>query len=231
MRRTRSSQFVVDDCRCSVEISEVSNRCSAAFLYGLAVLLLCNFTGGCSSWSLRAGAEQPSFEDMLSAPYAQTKLKKSLTLDVLPKIQRSQGELTPYFKGAELLSQGRNVVASLGQSEDGHRIWFNMVAFHEFGLNVMRKYFFVVDDKEATLSGKPRRGLRFDCEMVLPAEVLEKTYADENSRQIAILRHILDNLHKDMKGLNARGDARGQTDKTLIVCGMLMNQTFEIILR
>ncbi len=200
-------------------------------MWGLAALLLCNFTGGCSSWSSRAGTEQPSFEDMLSAPYAQTRLKSSLTLDVLPKIQRSQGELEPHFSGAELLSQGENVVASSGQTEDGRRIWFNMVAFHEFKLNAIRKYFFVVDDREPTLAGKPRRGLRFDCEMVLSEEVLGKSYADENARQIAVLNYILDNLHTDMKGFSVPGDAGGQSDKNLSVCGMLINQTFEIILR
>lgn len=196
---------------------------------GLAVLLLWGFTGGCSSWFSQAGAEQPSFEDVLSAPYDGAKLKKSLTLDVLGKIHRSQGELAPYFMGAELLSQSDNVIASSAQSEDGRRIWFNMVAFHEFRLNVIRKYFFVADDTGPTLRGKSRRGLRFDCAMVLPNEMLERSYADENARQIAVLRHILENLHMDINQLGA--GAMGQTDKRLNVCGMLMNQTFEMILR
>jgi hypothetical protein len=199
--------------------------------WGVALLLLSNFTGGCSSWSGGSGAEKPSFEDMLSDPFAQTRLKSSLTLDVLPRIQRSKGELEPHFSGSELLSEGENVVASSGQTEDGRRIWFNMVAFHEFKLNAVRKYFFVADDREPTLTGKPRRGLRFDCEMVLSEEVLGKPYADESARQVAILRYILDNLRADMKGLSSAGDPAGQSDKTLSVCGMLINQTFEIILR
>ena len=195
---------------------------------GLAVLLLCSFTGGCSSWSARSGAKQPSFEDLLSAPYDGARLKKSLTLDVLGKIHRSQGELAPYSMGAELLSQSDNVIASSGQSEDGRRIWFNMVAFHEFRLNVIRKYFFMADDTGPTLRGRSRRGLRFDCAMVLPDELLEKSYADDSARQIAVLRHILENLHKDINELGA--GATGHNDKTLTVCGMLMNQTFEMIL-
>ncbi len=196
---------------------------------GLAVLGLCGFTGGCLAWPAGTGAQRPSFEEMLSAPYDGAKLKKSLTLDVLGKIHRSQGELAPYFMGAELLSQSDNVVASSAQSEDGRRIWFNMVAFHEFRLNVVRKYFFVVDDRSATLRGKSRRGLRFDCAMVLPNEMLEKSYADDSARQIAVLKYILENLHKDINQLGA--GATGQTDKRLNVCGMLMNQTFEMILR
>ena len=229
MRWTGPGQFVIAACRRSAEISKVSNRLSLGFLCGLAILLLCDFTGGCSSWSARAGAEQPSFEDMLSEPYDRAKLNKSLTLDVLPVIQRSQGELAPYFMGAELLSQSNNVVASSAQSEDGRRIWFNMVAFHEFRLNVIRKYFFVVDDTGETLRGKSRRGLRFDCAMVLPKEMLDKSYADENARQIAALRYALEHLHEDMNGLGA--GATGHNDKTLNICGMLINQTFGMILR
>ena len=231
MRWTRPGQFGVDVCRRSVVILEVMYHRLAVLLCVIAAVFLCSFTGGCSSWSFQAGAEQPSFEQMLSAPYDQTRLKESLTLDVLPRIQRSQGELAPYFMGAELLSQSENVVASSGQAEDGRRIWFNMAAFHEFRLNVIRKYFFVVDDTGPTLRGRSRRGLRFDCEMVLPDEVSGKSCADENARQIAIVKYILESLHKDIKGLDVRTDARGQNDKTLSVCGMLINQTFEIILR
>jgi len=200
-------------------------------LCGLAVLGQWVFTGGCSFWSARSGAAQPSFEDVLSAPYDGTRLKKSLTLDVLGKIHREQGELAPYSMGAELLSQSDNVIASSGQSEDGRKIWFNMVAFHEFRLDVVRKYFFVADDTGPTLRGKSRRGLRFDCAMVLPNELLEKSYADENARQIAVLRHTLENLHKDINELGAGAGATGHNDKMLTVCEMLINQTFELILR
>jgi hypothetical protein len=188
-----------------------------------------NFTGGCSSWFLRTGAEQPSFEQMLSAPYDGIKLKESLTLDVLPRIRRSSGELAPHFMGAELLSQSDNVVASSGQTEDGRRMWFNMAAFHEFRLNVIRKYFFVADDTGPTFRGKSRRGFRFDCELVLPNEVLDKSFADENARQITLLRYVLEHLHEDMNGFST--SATGQNDKTLKICTMLVNQTFGLILR
>jgi hypothetical protein len=63
----------------------------------------------------------------------------------------------------------------------------------------------------------------------LPKEVLEKSYADENARQIAALRYALEHLHEDMNGLG--GGPTGQSDKTLNVCGMLVNQTFGMILR
>jgi hypothetical protein len=106
-----------------------------------------------------------------------------------------------------------------------------MAAFHEFRLNVIRKYFFVADDTGPTLSGKSRRGLRFDCEMVLPDELSGQSDMAGNARQVAILRYILESLHKDMRGLDVQAGAQGQNDKTLSVCGMLINQTFEIMLR
>jgi hypothetical protein len=166
----------------------------------------------------------------LSAPYDQTKLKSSLTLDVLPRIQRSQDKLDPSIEGTELLSHSESVVASLGQSKDGRRTWFNMVTFHEYRLNVIRKYFFEVDDKVRGFRIGSRRGLKFDCEMVLEQEVLEKSYASENARQITILRHVLENLRRDIDELSADIDAPGQNNQMLNVCGMLINQTFEIVL-
>ena len=104
-----------------------------------------------------------------------------------------------------------------------------MVAFHEFRLNVIRKYFFVADDTGPTLRGKSRRGLRFDCAMVLPNEIIGKSYADDSERQIAVLKYIRESLRKDLNELGA--GATGQNDNTLNVCGLLMNQTFEMILR
>jgi hypothetical protein len=166
---------------------------------------------------------------MLSAPYDGANLKTSLTLDVLGKIHRSQGELAPHFMGAELLSQSDNVVASSARTGDGQRIWFNMVAFHEFRLNVIRKYFFVADDRSATLRAKARRGLRFDCAVVLPNEMIEKSYADDRARQIAVLKYIRESLGRDLDELGA--GATGQNDNALNVCGLLLNQTFEMILR
>jgi len=218
---------VVAACRCSAQIVKILNRQSVVFLCCLAVLSM--WAWGCSAWFSQAGAKNLSFEQMLSSPYDGANLKTSLTLDVLGKIQRSQGELAPHFMGAELLSQSDSVVASSAQSEDGRRIWFNMVAFHEFRLNVIRKYFFVADDTGPTLRGKSRRGLRFDCAMVLPNEIIEKSYADDSERQIAVLKYIRESLRKDLNELGA--GATGQNDNTLNVCGLLMNQTFEMILR
>jgi hypothetical protein len=157
-------------------------------------------------------------------------LKKSLTLDALPKIRRSQSESGSLLAEAETVSHSDRVVASLGQSPDDSRTWFNMVTFHEYRLNVIRKYFFTVDDRAGSLRTWSRRGLRFDCEMVLGKEVFGESYASENERRIAILRYVLDSVRKDIKELGDDVDVPGQYNKKLDVCGMLINQMFETVL-
>jgi len=164
--------------------------------------------------------------------YDRITLKKSLTLDALPKIRRSQDEHDLFLAEVEVetVSHSDRVVASLGQSRDESRTWFNMVTFDRYRLNVIRKYFFAVDDKAGNFGRRPRRGLCFDCEMVLGTEVLGKNYASENEKQIAILRYVLDSARNDIKELSDDIDVSGQYDKKLHVCGMLINQTLELIL-
>ena len=89
-------------------------------------------------------------------------LKKSLTIDALPKMQRFQSERGPLLGGIEMLSQGQSIAASLGQGKEGRQTWFNMVTFDEYELDVIRKYFFVVDEEASRFPARFRRGLRFD---------------------------------------------------------------------
>lgn len=233
MRWTKSGQFVVADCRFPIKNSKISNRKSVILVCCVGILLLGTLPVGCSSVSPQG--QRPRLEssyeyEKLSAPYDRTELKKSLTLDVLPGIQRSQDKLGSGFEGTELLSHSESVVASLGQRKDGYKTWFNMVTFHEYKMNVIRKYYFEVEDEAEGFQIRPKRALRFDCEMVLEKEVLDGSDAAENARQIAILRHVLDNLREDIDELDADADAPGQSNKMLNVCGMLINQTFEMIL-
>jgi hypothetical protein len=212
MQRTKPGQFLVSVC------------CPAAFL--LAAL------GGCSVVFPEAGARDKQLfgQEELSEPYDQIALKKSLTIDALPKIQRFQSDRGPLLGGAEVLSEGQSTVATLGQSKDGRRTWFNMVAFHEFRLNVLRKYFFIVDERAARFAVPSGRGLRFDSEMVLEDEILARSYASKNARRIAILEYLSENLRKDIDKLGADVDSPNQANKMLSVCGMLVNQTLEMVL-
>ena len=201
-------------------------------LYCFAGLLIGTILAGCSAISSPDAAQnqQLSEEHELSAPYDRITLKKSLTLDALPKIRRSQSEPTSRLAGTEVVSHSDRVVASLGQSQDESRTWFNMVTFHEYRLNVIRKYFFAVDDRAGSLRARSRRGLRFDCEMVLDKEVIGESHASENLRRIAILRYVLAQMRKDIRELGDDVDVPDQYNKKLDVCGMLINQTFEMVL-
>jgi len=211
----------------------------ARFRYGrtgslelaLFVCCLATLAGGCSSQSgLGSQRGRLSFEQEVSAPYDQIAIKQSLTLDALPAIQRTRGQLHPELAGTELLSRSANVVASVGQSKDGQRTWFNMVRFHEFRLNVIRKYFLLVDERAGRLRPGSRRGMKFDCQVVLEQALLDKSYPSEYARQITVLKYVIENLRRDAGELGADIDAPGQNNRPLSVLTMLMNQTFEMIL-
>jgi len=230
MRQKMPSQSTISDCRFAIANSKIGNRRLTLAVYCFAGLLLGILLAGCSAVSSPAGAQGQKLSDReeLSAPYDQITLKKSLTLDALPKIRRSQSDPASRMAGTETVSHSDRVVASLGQSPDDSRTWFNMVTFHEFRLNVIRKYFFAVDDRAGSL--RSRRGLRFDCEMVLGKEILGESYTSENARRIAIIRYVLAQMRKDIKELGDDIDVPGQYNQKLDVCGMLINQMFETVL-
>jgi hypothetical protein len=198
--------------------SRIGNRklifagcCCTGLIFGILI-------AGCSA---AARSRWLSEQQELSAPYNQIVLKKSLTIDALPKIRRYKSESGAVLAKVEAVSHSDRVVASLGQSPDGNSTWFNMVRFHEYQLNVIHKYFFAVIDSAGSLTGRSMRGLRFDCEMVLDKEVLNKTYTSVNERRIAILRYVLDSTHKDIKELGDDVDVPDQYNKKLDVCGFL----------
>lgn len=231
MRRIQSKQITIADCRFATKKSKIVSRKLAVAMRFVAVLLLGTLLGGCSTVSPWAKARQLSYQNKLSVPYDQIRVKQSVIHDAVPKIQRLKDELGAGFAGDELISHSENVVVSLGQRKDGHQTWFNMVTFQENELTAIRKYFFFVDDKARNFQIGPSRGLRFDCEMVLEKEMLAEPDITENARRIAILRNVLDNLRKDIGELSDDTNATGQENKMLDICRMLINQTFEVILR
>ena len=188
--------------------------------------------GGCSILSPGGGArdERIFSREELFEPYDQIVLKTSLTIDALPKIQRFQSDRGPLLGGAEVLSEGQNTVATVGQSKDSRRTWFNMVVFHEFQLNVIRKYFFIVDERRPRLGVRSSRGMTFDCQVVVDKELLDRLYTSEDVKRIAILKHVSEKLREDIKALGTSTDSTSQENKMLSVCGMLVNQTLELVL-
>jgi len=200
----------------------------AVFLSLVCFSLLAALPGGCANESL-ADRRDVLTQQELSWPYDHIAIEESLTIDALPKLQRFQSEQGPLLGGIEALSQGENVAVTLGQSKNGRETWFNMVTFDEFKLSVIRKYYFCVDEDAARFPARLRRGFRFECEMVLDEQVLGQTYASDSAMRIAVLRHIRENLRKDVEAMGA-ADSPAQPNKMLSVCGMLLNQTLEAIL-
>lgn len=230
MAQTQTSTLSTVDCR-------LTNR-SASLLYRFSnnllccVVLLCFFACGCSAIhrDFGTGSKKLTYEK-LTAAYNRVILKKSLTLDVIPMIQHSDTELGPLLAQPELFSRSDNTVALLGQSKDRTLTWFNMVSFSKDYPIAERKYFFDVSEKKSGLTGSDKRGLGFDCQMVLNQKVLLGSYASESAKQIEIFKYIRDNFRRDVDKFGAGSQTRGEGDLTLSICGMLLNQTFETILR
>ena len=191
-----------------------------SFAFRFFILIFLCWFCGCSMipTQCRMRSKTLLYDKELSAVYDQTKVKKSLTLDVLPRIEGLKDEL---------LSQSESVVASLGQSKSGYKTWFTMVAFHEYELSVIRKYFFVVDER---IEIRSKQGLRFDCEVLPAKEELDNIHAAKGVKQIALLRGILDNLRKDAAELGGGTDTAGRDNQTLDISVMLIKQVFETIL-
>jgi hypothetical protein len=226
MAQTQINMHGTADCRMTNRSVSRFFRLSGNLL--CCFVLLCLFAGGCSIFG--KGSKKLSFEK-LATTYNSITLKKSLTLDVIPVMQRSEAELGPMLAETELLSRSDNTVASLGQSKDRTLTWFNMVSFSEDNLTAERKYFFEVTERKPTLTGKVNKGMVFDCEMVLNSKLLLGSYPSGSAKQIEIFKYIRDSFRRDIDKFSAGSQAHGQSDLTLSICGMLLNQTFETILR
>ena len=159
----------------------------------LSFLVCCFVLSGCGisddSGSRVVGyfiPEKRPYDAQLFNSYRQVEIGKSNSTDVLAVIH-----LADY----ELLSQSKSVIVSTGQQKEGYKTWFDMAAFDENEMTVKRKYFFEIDEKPRPVlfdSKEPLEGLRFDCDVVLPAKLLNEPYASENAKRIAILKQILE---------------------------------------
>jgi len=179
----------------------------------LSLLVCCVVISGCSVIEYFT-PEKPPYDVELFYSYRQVELDKSSSAAVLGMIHRAD---------FELLSQSKSVIVSTGQQKEGYKTWFDMVAFDENELTAKRKYFFEIDEKPKVLGESPREGLRFDCDVVLPAKVLSEPYANENAKRIAVLKQILEDFQKDI------ADVR-QDNKALATSGMLVNQALTSVL-
>ena len=208
-----------------------SKQIRTVYVCIFAALAAVVLQAGCSTVSPWTKARHRSSQARLSTPYDQIAVKQSIIQNTVPMIQRHNDESQADLAAAEMISHSENVVVSMGQSKDGYQTWFNMVTFSENELNVVRKYFFIVDDKTKSIQLEPNQGLRFDCEIELEKEVFADPDTSDNARKIEILRIVSNYLHKDMNELRDDPDSPDQGNRMIDICRMLINQTFDVILR
>jgi len=209
----------------------VSDRRYATRVFGVPLLfILCWALYGCSQPESVAYGK-------LFASYEQTRLKTSGSLDVLGMIRAPDYKVGNSSGVTYLISQSDTVAASLGQSKNGYKTWFTLVAFDEHTMTAKRKYFYLVDEMAGSAGAQPirlltgpERGLRFDCQMVLQTEVLAQPYATEQARQIAVVKKVAENLRRDIGELTGQAGAPSQGNQILTVSGMVVNQVFETAL-
>lgn len=231
MVRIKSKQIRSAACRFATDKPKTASNKPAVCIYIFLASAVLVFQAGCSTVSPWTKARHRSHQARLSAPYDQIAVKQSIIQNAVPSIQRLNDETNADLRAAETISHSENVVVSVGQSEDGYQSWFNMVTFSENELNVVRKYFFVVDDKTKSIQFEPNQGLRFDCEVELEKEVFADPETSDNTRRIEILRTVLNYFRKDMNELRDDVDKPDQGNKIIDICRMLINQTFDVILR
>jgi hypothetical protein len=158
--------------------------------------------------------EQP-LDSALATAYRRTVLRESTSGDVYAMMSGSE---------FEIVSRSKSVIASHGEKKKGYSQWLNMAAFEEDSMVVNRKYFFAIDERPKSLSVNPQRSMLFDSEMILNADVLSASYANNSEKQIAVLKYVIDQVLGDIKEVSEDNSKIG-------VCGMLINQTLETILR
>lgn len=180
----------------------------------LSVLLVIGLVAGCSDPVAFFKREGPPTNQRVYDVYASTTLNRSTSSDVLAAFG------TP---GYGLLSQSKSIIALVGQKKQGYKTWLNMVAFDESEPIARRRYVFISDEKPRQLFVTPWEGVYFDCQMVLPKEVLAEPYANENARRIAILKQV---------GADTRKDAGeiGKDNKDVDICGMVIGQAIDAVL-
>lgn len=191
---------------------------------GLWALALLGGTSGCANRLPYA---------TLAAPYHDTQINASTTLDVLAMAESPQYQLESEHVGQQLVSQSDLAIALSGQSADAFKTWVNLVVFDEYRMTAARKYFFCCDERAARapdhpkrLLVPPRRGIAFDAQCVLPPEIQTTPYTTEEARLVAIVRWLADQFGADVRDLTGGATASIQTNELVSTAGMMMNQVF-----
>jgi hypothetical protein len=160
------------------------------------------------------GESLDKYEFIFDRYYAAT-LKVTTSTDILATTQDPD---------IELLSQSESIVAVWGKEGKMDRThWFNMIAFDEEAMTAARKYGFILEETTSGINNKPTPALRFDAEMVIGTAVLDAPYANNNEKQIAVLKAAFEAYQADARELTY--DSAQLTSST-----MMVNQAINAVL-
>ncbi|MBN2019936.1 MAG: hypothetical protein JW749_06905 [Sedimentisphaerales bacterium] len=194
-----------------------STGAQAAITCVLMTCALALLLAGCESgWDVVGlfKPQGPPSNQQIYDVYNQTILKESTSADVLAAFGNPEDAL---------LSQTKNIIALAGQKKKGYRMWFNMVTFDEDKLDARRKYVFISDERPKQVLVEPWEGVYFDCQLVIPKDVLDEPYANENARRIAILKRVVTDVRKDTGEI-------GADNKDVETSGFIVGQAIETVL-
>ena len=99
-------------------------------------------------------------------------------------------------------------MASYGTADNGTEVWFNMVAFAEDGAEAVQRAILADENAGGHLFAQTQPAFRRASRC--SAAVLNAAYDSENSRRIAILKMLRENLNSDLKQVSFdSADLRG----------------------
>jgi hypothetical protein len=159
-----------------------------------------------------SGCVQQPIDPTLFWSYNKTKLGKTNSAEELTYIAMSQ---------TTLLSKSDTVIAAWGQANDGYQEWLNVTVFDEATGLTVRKYFFFVDEKAQHIPFlHPEWTTQFNSQLTVDKAVLEKPYASQNARSIAVIKEIQRQFADDIAKVSS-------DNKNIAMCQMVVNESFE----
>ena len=179
----------------------------------MLLLSVCMALAGCD-WAARGitPPERPNANELMTT-FNKTTLNQSSSGDVVASV---------LYPTLQFVTQGQNTVAVSGPKPVRARTWLTLISFGE-SLTASGKYFFLINDQPQAFMYTKLILARMDVEKVVTPEVLNKNYPDEEAKNIAILRDILD-------GFNASAREVKSSDIHIRNCSMAADQLLTEIL-
>jgi hypothetical protein len=212
--------------------------CQANAVHGIlcgAAVLLVTGLFGCSPLDYLPPEKLPYTK--LAIPYSRTRLKTSVSLDVLNVARDPDYQFEQDKVEQPLLTQSDTVIAYSARSADGLKTWLDMIVFDEFRMTASRKYFFCIDEKAEVAPTEPkyylippRRGILFDSEFIIDPEVLTTPFATDEAQKTAIIKWLSEQFKADVAALVGSPEDPVRGSELIAIAAMMVRQVFMGIL-